>query len=113
MPDAERENPHDAAALFLSKTIVDLENTSYSRASVKAHNFESFGHEFKSGGKWSFFVVEDRTDEYNVTSIWLKQVETEGNNTNVMFERILFRDASRAKLYIPDDQLTGSIVMVF
>lgn len=106
-------NPHDQAALYLSKTIVDMQNSSYYKNSGQAKNFETFGHSFDENGKWRFWIVEDRVDEFNNTGIYMKEVIKEGDEIEVLFERLLFRDAARARLYFPDDQLTGAIVVVF
>ena len=67
------ENPHDSAAAFLAKIMVDMQNSTHYSDKVNASNFETFGHSFENG-MWRFYIVEDRTDEYNSTSIWFKEV---------------------------------------
>ena len=73
-----KRNPQDKAALKLSKNLVNIKNRSYFKDTVKARNFETFGHQIESNGKWRFWIVEDRPENDNSTSIYIREVLKNG-----------------------------------
>lgn len=85
----------------MAQDVVDMRNRSIFTDSGSTSHFDTFGHEIKSDGSLHYYTVEDRIDEFNRKSIWLREVLQKGTQTTTIFERRLFFEASHAQIFLP------------
>ena len=89
-PD-QQTNQHDLAAMYIAKKLVDIPQDNLYRQGAKASNFQTFGHQFEPDGTWKFWIVEDRMEDDNTTSLYLREIIKDGSRFKIGFDRPLFK----------------------